>query len=353
MGIKSLIRYQILLIFALCMFSGCRNSIKDVKIDTALPKYSEVTAIEKKDNSFDIYKVQRDGLYKIGSRTDNVIELTYSSKGNSIAELVYLSQGQNLSKNLVNVYKDDKIMVLNNFYSARDLILNSSGDMLLYRSYEKDSIDSAVGLKIFDISSKTIINLSSKVLVSGNVYNWLDNNNILYYGSIQGVDSSGKIYKYNIREKKQEVYLENIYGYCLYLMNINDGILYLMKNGDQTNIDYYNSKNNNKVLLSSEISEIYSAKFSSKTNQVFFIGKGINAESPALYKISMESHKLVRLTYDFPKTIDIDSNISIDSSGNAYFTAMQGLYMYDYKNNSVNLISTHSGKYTIYDNVNN
>lgn len=353
MNVKSLIRHSILLIFALSMLTSCSQRIKEVKIDSALPKYSGVTALEKTDNNYNVYKVQPDGLYKIGSKTDSVIDMTYSTKANSIVELIYLSQGNNLSKNLIKVYKDDKLMVLDLFYSAQDLILNSSGDVLIYRSYEKDSFESAQGLKIFDLSSKEIINFNSKVLVSGNVYNWLDSNNILYYGSLQGAESSGKIYKYNIKDKKEEVYLESMDGYCLYLLPINDGIVYLKKSGDKTEIDYFNNKISSKTVLSSEISDIYSAKFSSKTNEVFFIGKVINEELPALFKISMDSHKVIRLTYDFPKTIDIDSNIAIDVAGNAYFTGMQGIYMYDYNNKSVNLISTHSGKYKIYDNVSN
>jgi len=353
MKIKNIIRHSILLIFTLSMFTACSQKVKEVNIDSTLPKYSEVTALEKTDNSCDVYKVKPDGLYKIGSKIDNVIDMTSSTKGNSIVQLVYLSKGENLSKNLIKVYKDDKLMILNLFYSAQDLILNSTGDKLVYRSYKSDSLESAEGLKIFDISSRKIVNLNTKVLVSGNVYCWLDENNILYYGSIQGVEDSSKIYKYNIKDKKEEVFLENINGYCSYLLTVNDGIIYLKKSTDETQLDYFNTKSNSKIVLSSDISDVYSAKFDSKTNEVFFIGKGVNEESPALYKMSMASNKIKRLTYDFPKTIDTNSKVALDSSGNVYFTDIQSVYMYDYKNQSVNLISTHSGKYMIYDNVNN
>jgi len=353
MKVRKLIKYTILLILILSMVTACSKKVKEVKTDIAIPKYSEVTVLKKSGSNNDAYNAKPDGLYKIGSSIGDVTDMTYSLLGKSIAQSVYLSTGQNLNKNLINIYKDDKMMVLDDFYFASDLMMNSSGDKLAYRCYASDSLESAQGLKIFDLNSREEINLNSKVSVSGNVYSWLDENSILYYGNIQGVENSDKIYINNLKDKKEEIYCDDLKGYCLYLLPVKEDIIYLKTNGDSNEIDYFNYKTKNKTAITTSISNIYSAKYNRKTNEVFFTGKANNDEFAALYKISLESFKVTRLTFDFPKTIDSESHIAVDSSGNIFFTGVDSVFMYDSSNQSLDLISSRTGEYRLYDNLNN
>lgn len=353
MKARNIIKYLLILILTLCLFTACSKKVTEVKTEVELPKYSEVTVLKKSNNNSDAYQAKTDGLYKIGSQIGNVSEMVYSTTGKAIVQSEVLSKGENLNKNRINIYRDGKLMVLDKFYSAQNLKMNNLGNFLAFRCYSKDSLDSAQGLKIFDLDSREIINIESKVLVSGSVYNWSDEKSILYYGTIPEVKDSIKIYKYNIQEKKEEVYCDNIDGSCLYLLPVKEDVIYLKSQGDSTEIDYFNYKNKSKTVISTEISEIYSAKYDSITDEVYFTGKADSNSCSALYKISMKSLKVTRLTFKFPENIDIDSEISEDSSGNIYFTGAKGVFMYDYRKRSVNLISTSSGDYKIYGNVNN
>jgi len=231
--------------------------------------------------------------------------------------------------------------------------MNALGKFLAFRGYSEDSLESAQGLKIFNLDTKEIINTRSKVLVSGNVYNWRDEKSILYYGTIPGTANSIKIYMYNVEEKKEEVYCDNINGTCLYLLPVKEDAIYLKSQGDSAEIEYYNFKNKSKTVLSKEISEIYNAKYNKITDEVYFTGKAEKDTSAALYKISMKTLKVARITYNFPENTAIDSQIGINAQGNVFFTGSNGVFMYNYSNNSVNLISTSTGEYKVYDGVNN
>ena len=65
------------------------------------------------------------------------------------------------------------------------------------------------------------------------------------------------------------------------------------------------------------------------------------------------------LTSDFTKNLDVSAGLAIDNNDNAYFCGMKDLeqsikkdvYMYNEKENSVNLISAEQGNYSVYGSV--
>lgn len=349
MGIKSLIKF-INVILILGLITGCGSKIKETKMDVEIPKYSEITVLEKKADVYDIFKAEQNSLYKIGNFPNTIADMGYSINGSTVL-LEAKSQGRNLTQNIIKIYKNQRMITLNSFYSASDLKLSNSGNKLAFRCYKNDSIDSALGLKVFDINSRKILDMKSNVMVSGNLYCWLDDNNILYYGSTGDKSDSIKIYRYNFESNKEEVYLDNIEGYCTYMLKAGNGLVYLKENADGTELVYYDKTSGTKIL-SKDVDNIYNAKFNTKTKELYFAGKEAGFDTPELYKISIKSGGVVRITYDFPSSIEKESNLCMDKAGNVYFTSMQGVYKYNTKDKSISLLSVHNGKYNVYQDEN-
>ncbi|MGE5629253.1 MAG: hypothetical protein ACM3X7_14290, partial [Solirubrobacterales bacterium] len=258
MGTKSLIKF-INFVLLLGLLTGCGSKIKETKMDVQMPKFSEITVLEKRDDVCDVFKAESDGLFKIGNLPNAVADMDYSINGSTVL-LETKALGKNLNQNLIKIYKNQKMTTLNSFYSASDLKLSTSGSKLAFRCYKEDSIDSALGLKVFDINSSKNLDMKSNVMVSGNLYCWLDDNNILYYGSTGEKSDSIKIYKYNFESNKEEVYLENIEGYCTYMLKAGNGLVYLKENADGRELVYYDKTLGSKVL-SKDVDNIYNAKF--------------------------------------------------------------------------------------------
>ncbi len=99
-------------------------------------------------------------------------------------------------------------------------------------------------MKIYDLENRKEIKIKSDVLVSGNLFKWLNEDEILYYGINSEKENKAKIYKYNVKENKEEVYVDNIEGICTYFMPNGDDVLLLSRQGDKINLSYYNKKDN-------------------------------------------------------------------------------------------------------------
>lgn len=351
------ITFFITFFFTVINFTACSSKVEEVEQVDSVPKYSQVTAIENKNDSADVFKIENKGLYNIGN-IENILDMVYDIKNSVYIYSVNISTGENLSNNKLIIIKDKKRKELKDFFSALDLRINPSGDKLAFRTFSKDSIQSAEGLKIYDINNKKYIELKSKVLVSGDLYQWIDKDKIIYYGGIEGQKNSNKIYVYDFSTNKEEVYLDNINGYCMYFVPVNKDILFVARQVDGSRLYYYNSKDKNVKSIEGNIEEVYKSKVNLKSGDIFLFA-GEDEKNTSLYKISTKNLKLQKITYDFPQRVDVFSGMGIDEAGNVYFSGIQNEYekdkkdvfMYDIKDQSINLISTHEGKYSVYSDI--
>jgi hypothetical protein len=354
MNILAKTTFFITFFITILTLTACGSKEEKLPEVNNLPHYSQVTAIENKDSTAEVFKVENNALYNIGN-IESIIDMVYSIKNSAYIYSVSVSKGENLDSNKLVIIKDKKRKELKDFYSAVDLKINSLGDKLAFRTFSKDAKESAEGLKIYDINNKKYINMNSKVLVSGNLYQWIDENKIIYYGSIEGEKNSNKIYSYNFSSNKEEVYLDNMNGYCMYFTPINKDILFLVSQGDELKLYYYDSEEKKSKAVAENIEEIYRSIADLKNGHIFLFaeGSGGNVE---LYEFSTESLQLERITYDFPKQIDTLSGMGLDGEGNVYFSGIQNeenkdkkdVFMYSNKEHSINLISSHEGKYSVY-----
>lgn len=337
--------------------TSCGNKKDESPEIIELPHYSQVTALESKDAAVDLFKIENRNLYKIGA-VENLINLVYNLSKKIYVYSINVSKGANFNYNRLQVFYDGKKVEINNFYAAIDLKLNFQGDKIAFRTYKSDSLDSAEGMKIYDIKNSKYISLKSKVLVSGNLYQWIDTNRIIYYGTIEGQKKSDKIYEYDFNTNKESVYLQDIDGYCMYFIPMNQNLLFLAKQGDKSVLYYYDKDSKNIKNIESSISNIYDSVVNYENGDIYFIGDQ-NGKDTALYRFSSRNFKLDRLTYDFPKVLDETAGIAMGKDGNVYFCGLENpdekykkdIFTYDIKESSINLISTHEGNYSVYSNI--
>jgi hypothetical protein len=336
-------------------FTACGVNKETSEEVNNLPRYSQVTALENKGENSEVYKIENKDLYKIGA-IESLLGLTYNSKNQIYVYTENISKGQNFNHNKITIIKDNRKKELKDFYTALDTKLSPTGDKLAFRSFKEDSMESAEGMKIYDIKKSKYISLKSKVLVSGNLYGWISDNKIIYYGSMEGKSDSDKIYSYDFDSNKEEVYLDNTNGYCLYFIPIGNNILFISRQGDSQAVYYFDSEKNTTKSIATNVTSIIRSAANYQKVEAFFIGSEGDEKQMAVYKFSSKDLKIQRLTYDFPKELDEDSEIAMDIQGNIYFCGMDepdqenslDVYMYDREEGSINLISTHKGKYNVY-----
>lgn len=343
----------IIVFFAALILVGC--VVKKEKINKySEPKYSNAIVLETNQGKKRIFNIENDILNESNSYMD-ALDMNYNL---SKSVYVYLLSKKGNENKIQIINKNSKIE-LNDFFSASDIKLNQSGDKIAFRSYKTDSQSSALGMKIYDIKNNKYINIKSNVLVSGNLYAWLDESRIIYYGSKAGEKSSTKIYVYNTENNKESQYYDNINGYCMYVFPVNNNILYVSGIGDNQFLYYYDKTNNTTMILDKNITGIYKSIKDDKRKKIFFIAKQRN-NICALYEFSYENFTLNRLTYDFPKFIGVSCGIAEDKNGNIYFTGYDteenennmDVYMYNIKQKSINVLSNHESLYKIYGSEN-
>ncbi|WP_251859471.1 hypothetical protein [Clostridium sp. Marseille-Q2269] len=348
-GFKN-IGYLIIIFFSIGLV-GCKNNTsKGVKVD--IPKFKEVITLKRGKDSLGIYNIENTNITKTMESKD-IGDIKYNNKNSIYVFTNIIEKGNELNKNKINIIKNDKQITLDNFYSASDIDISMDGNKIAYRSFKKDSLQSAEGMKIYNLDSKSEVKIKSNILVSGNLFRWLNKDEILYYGINPDKKDKAKIYKYNLKDNKEEVYVDNITGLCTYFIPKGDNVLLLTRMGDKYNLSYYSKKENGFKKISEEISGIY--KSTTSTENIYFIGKNDFENKDYLYKFNGKELTLDRLTYNFPSKIDINGGIASDKNGNIYFSGYENLkeqplneiYVYREKEKMVEIVSDEESSYYI------
>lgn len=336
------------------LLSGCSNASKQVENfqGLSIPK-SPVMALEVKGSNINYNKIENERVLKVGS-SSNILGITYNINKNVTAYTKILSQGKELNNVEMYIEKNDKVYLLNNFYNADNLKLSPDGNMLSYRTFSRDSVESAQGIKVYDINHNKEMGISKDSLVSGTLYEWLDGDNLLYYAVKDGKADSDKIYKYNFTSKKEEVYLDKTAGYCTFFTVEKGNILYFSKLGDDTNLSYYYKSTGEVKNMNNNFSDIYDSVYNAVTKEFFLLARDKYGVL-GVFRVNVENNTCKRVNYDFPKAIDKDGGISADTNGNVYFCGTSDssdnpqydIYMYNINDNSINLLSSHPSNYII------
>ena len=335
------------LMVLLCLFlNGCTNKdvVKEKEIKPLIP-LEEYMFGEVVNNKTKIYNLQN-GMGVYLGEWDNLIDLRYNVKEKIYAKLIYLEEGNNLNRNKIVIETKNDEIEINNFFSALDMRMSPNGWKLAYRYYKDDDLGSIEDMVVFDIKNKKEIELNINTIISGNLYDFLDEDTIVYYG----IDLESKergIFKYSFSTKKEEniykVSEGNITGF-----NIITGeeMFFINNQNESSKLGKINLKNLEYEYIGSNIERLYST-IDVDDDMYYFLMKEVNKKA-AIYKYDGE--RLKRATYNFPNNVGEEYPLLKDPEGNVYFVGynedISKRDIYSIKNDgTVNLLSKKEEQY--------
>lgn len=354
-------KYKIVLcfIFTVIFLTSCskvpaKTEVNQDELTKQEVKVSEIMALAINGDKEKVLKINNKD-YTEEENISSVKDLKYNVNSNVKVYLNAISAGRNLTKTYISIFNKEKIFYLKKSFSYMDMRLSDKGSKVAFRSFSNDSLTSPEGVSVYSTVSGKKLNFDKKVIISGDLYRWQDDDNLLYYGITSSKGSSyGAIYNYDFKTNNKSVKFDKFQGYCTYFMPMKNGdIIYIENHGDNNNLNYYDAKQDKVTFISNIIDQIDDFAIDDANSIVYFIGKEAGASSAALYKLNLNDKQIERLTFDFPAVADKTGGMAIDGSGRVYFCGSEieygasYIYMYNAGNNSTNLITKKSAYYHI------
>lgn len=336
------------------LFNGCNNTqnqLTESNSNKTSINVNDAILIKEKDNGiYELFSLSKGKMNPLKS-IENLMDFKYDILSQVKVQLISLGKGNNLIKNKLVVETLDDESFIDSLYSIADFKLSPQGKYLAYRGFKEDNMESIEDLKFYNVEKKESIPIDSKVLISGNMYDFKDKDALIYYG-MNPIDGVQGIYEYNIEDKSENMIYEVYNQYLTYISYIKDDSCLVLEEGfNESKLSLINLKTKKSTMIASNIEEVIDSRIIE--DRLYFIGKG-NNEDLSVYKY--QNGHLKRLTYGFPKVIYEKSYLSSDKEGNLYFVGyedneeIRDLYSIK-EDDSVTLISNDSAKYIIYKNA--
>ncbi|MDD6795278.1 MAG: WD40 repeat domain-containing protein [Clostridiaceae bacterium] len=288
-------KYIILnVVFCSLFLVSCRES-KVEKIQGVTLNKGAIIALN--NGNYENYDLQEGKYSKIES--EEIIRIYDEDSGNYVLQ----------KEDQYQYFYDGIINNLNDIGSnVSNLKLSPKGRYVSYFSNNE-----GLGLHLINLDNNSPIEFESNVLISGTFLDWLDEENIVYYGiSNDGVNG---IFQYNVKDKVEKLFYKLEGGYIHFIKNVESGVVCIQETIDNKKIVRLLSKDGNeKEVLSGELNNAYDVVYDG--SKYYFLGKSTN-NITSIYKL--ENNKLKRMVYDFPKTINEKKGLSIDDEGNILF----------------------------------
>ncbi|MGL4772536.1 MAG: hypothetical protein ACRC2K_03135 [Clostridium sp.] len=168
---------------------------------------------------------------------------------------IYLENGNYYATNGV-----EKVEILGNSLSKVELSKNGE-----YVSYF--SVDEGYKFEVINISKNEKKEIKSNVSISGDLIEWINGEEIAYYGISE--DGVNGLFCYNFKTKEEKTLYKIESGFVEKLLSCNDGIYFIQNNfGESKSISFLNKEK--------EIKEVYGAKkgvinnFIKRDDEVYF-----------------------------------------------------------------------------------
>ena len=323
------IAFSVFSLFAL----GCNSAKETAELNVAESIKLNPGAVLKSENgSYSLYDYEEK---YIKHEPDKVV-LTYDKDSGS-----YIYRENNDTFAVYNK-KENKIDGGNYI----KLKLSPGGE---YCSYFVE--DNGMKLKVLGLKDNKEIKLDSNVSISGSIYDWYDNNSIIYYGvSDDGVNG---IFINNIKENKEELLYKIKEGYVAYLKaTLNNILLFQLDFENERQLVMIDKETKNVEVLNNNVEVI--KDIITLNDDIFFVGR-IKDNVDSIYKIINGDTK--RVVYDFPARIDVEKGIKADKNGDILFIgsneingSTEQLYKYS-SDGSISSVSDKSSDFAFVDYV--
>ncbi|MCR1949731.1 MULTISPECIES: hypothetical protein [unclassified Clostridium] len=317
--IRNIFLVNFILLISIFLY-GCKSEIEEEnKVDIL----NGAIAIEN-SGEYKIYNLTNDKYEKVD--TEYIITAYDLESGN----FIYNENGEYKIKYLG---KEERIEDGKKVISPK---IAQNGEYLAY--FLKDEF---LDLKIKDLSKNKNISIDTKVSISGELVDWLNENTLVYYGISE--DKINGIFTYNINNNEEKLLYKLDLGYVEFLKVLDNGIVFVQeKEGKQKIL---------KVIdESGEVNEVIEdvldvSDVESTPDGIFILGK-LENNSYSLYKY--HDKKARRLVYDFPKLINLEKGLSKDKDGNIIFVGGEDVItekVYRCTNDAISIIDGESGTY--------
>lgn len=305
------------------LFTECNsNEKKDIKENIDL-NIGSIVKTEKGENSN--LNLENDSYKKV-SNDEVVIEY---SKDKSY---VYLSNEKHFVKR-----KNEIIEINNDKYN--NLNLSQTGN---YIGYIIDDAENE--LKIIDLEKNKEIKLKSNVIISGEFFDFTNEDSIIYYGISEEGENGVFIYDLKTNEEKMIYKIEK--GYVEFLKVLDDEVIILNNSvEDGKYLKTINLKTKETKILSDKVDKL--SDIQKNNNKYYFLGS-IKTDGDSLYLIS--DNDIERIVFDFPNEISLESKLSKNYNGEILFMGKNvgdsGMEIYSYNlEDGVKLIEDKEGTY--------
>lgn len=288
----------IIIVFCTIFLISCSND-EDIAETIIEGTKLEAGAIIKYDNE-DFKNLNIDGNKYSEVTSDSVI-INYDT---SSERYVYSKENNHY------IYYDHKIEEINE-ESYKDIILSPKAK---YVSYFIENEGNQLVIK--EIGAEKKLEVKSNVAISGEVFDWVDENRVVYYGiDYNGVNG---VFIYNVETQEEKLLYKLDEGIVQFVKGTQSGVVFLQENNDKGKILKKIDVSTGEVeVLTENLQEISDIVF--KDDEIYILGK-FKKDIFSLYKL--ENSKETRLVYDFPQAIKGSKGLSQDKDGNILFVGV-------------------------------
>ena len=210
----------ICLILILLFIPACSNNLET----------KSLFYIQSRDDAY--YIISADGRINNKIQIDKRIRgLKILPDGKSFIIDVLNSPGSNIDSNaLFMMTSSGRAENITKGYASEEPKVSPDGLRIAYTAYSADDLNSYQGIYLSDMKGN-IEKVNTQKRITQGLYEWLDKDELLFYGiDIENKDLS-KMYKYNVNSKSESIFYDGIEGYCSFftvdtvnnLLIIDDG----------------------------------------------------------------------------------------------------------------------------------
>jgi hypothetical protein len=292
--------------------------------------------IDIKDGS-EIYGYLNDGRFE---KTDISAKGNLRAYNDKLDIMAFLEQKE--EENYLNIIFADDSMNIKIDGNLDFVYISENGEYTLYKTSDRNNI---IKLNLVDNKTKKTVVLPEDILVSGELIKFIGNDTIILYGVDINNNKYG-VFTYDIKSGKYTLVKEMVGMYMSSIEAISESKVFMIEVSESSSQVYIlDILTKDMQLISSEFSYVEDAILYEDKVYINALENGdLN-----LYSIDLESTKLKRLTFDFPKSLGRESRL-LAENGRVYFSDINGkVYYYDIKEDTTNLIKNQDGMYMIVD----
>lgn len=318
----------ILIILSLSLtFISCnsKSNIENSNLNLQPINLEKGSVLLESNGKYKVFDLQEDKYHGISN--DRVI-INFNKESGTY---VFVKDGKHYI-----YYKGKEIQIKDSNYNF--IKISYDGRYVSYMSY-----DNGYNLKVISLEDDKEINIKSKVAISGNLYDFIKNDKLVYYGISE--DKINGVFTYDLKENKEEL-LYNLKsgGYVDFLKgDLNSVFVFQQKANNEKILLEINAENKNINNISNSFKSINDLE--KQDNSYYILGEAFD-DTKSLYKLKDKNIK--KLVFSFPSSINMKKGIQISNSGILFIgsNSSEGKEeVFSYKDNSVSLISNKQGNY--------